>query len=169
MHIKRKSLNRPPLLHLSSYKHVTTAKPSAYWSGRFSSLHDRFLNEAFDVEDRVTSPSDAESTTSSMSSMIKSTTTGNGAQTLRIFQLLDNSCVSDDARRSLLLFRNMYAIRNRMPFLKVEIPPSPGEAQDEGEVADMEAGTGSSMGVIRKMSFMERLRGRKSSGKSIRG
>jgi hypothetical protein len=82
---------------------------------------------------------------------------------------LDDICTTDEARRSLIIFRNMYAIRTKMPELKMDLPRTPKLQEKLGEKLGSNVGSGEAPSAeSRKMSFMMKLRGRKSSGKSIR-
>ncbi|KAH7019073.1 NRDE protein-domain-containing protein [Ilyonectria destructans] len=69
---------------------INTAQPSAYWSGRFMALHDRFLAENDDSRCR------------------------------RVFHRLDSCCITDEARRSLHDWQQTYARRNGRPGLLPE-------------------------------------------------
>ena len=174
----RGSLLRSPPLEVSSETLpnifvVDEAKKTEYWCGRFTSLNDKFLNEAFDVSARPTEEDDVDSSRDSSLTIPKPSHPSSPDPDLlraqKVFRALDESCITDEARRSLMLFRNMYAIRMKMPDLKVEIPVSP--KPEEKEVLSSSLGSAGGGGMMsagfRKMSLMGMLRRRKSSGKSI--
>jgi hypothetical protein len=131
------------------------------------------LNDSFDVSARPVQEDEVESSCGSTASLRKSIQQ-KGKQSSdynrveEIFQRLDETCTTIEARRSLLIFRNMYAIKTKMPELKCDIPPTPRIEEDVKEEAlSLSVGSAGIGAGARKMSFMERLRGRKSSGKSI--
>jgi hypothetical protein len=136
-------------------------------------LNDRLLNDSFDVTTRPINEDEVESSSGSTVSLPR-TAQPSGKQSSesqrakRIFKTLDETCTTDAARRSLLIFRNMYAIRMKMPELKCEIPPTPKvEEEIKEELLSSSIGYGGVSGGNRKMSFIERLRGRKASSRSI--
>lgn len=124
---------------------ITTSQPSAYWSGRFVSLHDRFLSEEYSNEDAVSPYSSFGSfhaysmktdraavnsrpthlshstTTSALTSLTgskpRNTPSNKDARCLRIFQHLESLCVTSEARRSLLAWQQTYARRMNKPHL----------------------------------------------------
>ncbi|KAM0351886.1 hypothetical protein ACHAPU_002400 [Fusarium lateritium] len=125
---------------------ITTSQPSAYWSGRFVSLHDRFLAEEFSNEEAVTSSSpfgnpfephamttdrvavnfrpthlSHSTTTSALTSLSitkpRSPPSSKDARCMRIFKHLESLCATSDARRSLLAWQQTYARRMGKPQL----------------------------------------------------
>ncbi|KAF4968172.1 hypothetical protein FZEAL_10428 [Fusarium zealandicum] len=128
-------------------KHITAAQNSAYWSGRFMSLQDRFL--AADFEDEMdASPRlpffqpiqnkamthDRQAVNSRPTHLSHSTTTSaltsltsskprippgidDDTRCLRIFRRLDGFCATNEARRSLHDWQQAYARRMNRPCL----------------------------------------------------
>ncbi|KAF4973510.1 hypothetical protein FSARC_207 [Fusarium sarcochroum] len=136
---------------------ITTSQPSAYWSGRFSALHDRFLSEEFSNE-MAASPNSpfgqspqtpamttdrtavnsrpthlSHSTTTSALTSLTGTKPRNppsnkDARCLRIFQHLENLCTTSEARRSLLSWQQTYARRMGKP----QLLPQGGRMENKG-------------------------------------
>ncbi|KAH6992010.1 hypothetical protein EDB82DRAFT_494921 [Fusarium venenatum] len=130
---------------LANPNSITTSQPSAYWSGRFVSLHDRFLAEDFSNDDGVSSVSSdngfqtfamktdrvavnsrpthlSHSTTTSALTTLSGTKPRNkpsnkDARCLRVFQHLESLCTTAEARRSLLAWQQTYARRMKKPQL----------------------------------------------------
>jgi hypothetical protein len=131
-------------------------------------------NEAFDVDSRPTNEDDVDTSNESAANVPKPGASTKGVSCFdfgvakRVFQTLESACTTDEARRSLILFRNMYAINTKMEELKCELPPVPWK---ESKEITLSSSIGSGYRPVstgsRKMSFMGMLRGRKSSGKSI--
>ncbi|KAM0191022.1 hypothetical protein ACHAPQ_002529 [Fusarium lateritium] len=125
---------------------ITTSQPSAYWSGRFVSLHDRFLSEDFSNEKTVTTDSlfgysfephamttdrvavnsrpthlSHSTTTSALTSLTitkpRSPPSTKDARCMRIFEHLEGLCATNEARRSLLAWQQTYARRTGKPQL----------------------------------------------------
>ncbi|KAF5024196.1 hypothetical protein F66182_3710 [Fusarium sp. NRRL 66182] len=125
---------------------ITTSQPSAYWSGRFVALHDRFLSEDFRNEEQdSSSPPPGQmlqthamttdrlavnarpthlsysTTTSALTSLTgtkpRSPSSTKDARCMRIFEHLDSLCATSEARRSLLSWQQMYARRMGKPQL----------------------------------------------------
>ncbi|CAJ0547651.1 Ff.00g044050.m01.CDS01 [Fusarium sp. VM40] len=125
---------------------ITTSQPSAYWSGRFVSLHDRFLSEEFSNEKTVTSGSSFgnsfephamttdrvavnsrpthlshSTTTSALTSLTitkpRSSPSTKDARCKRIFEHLEGLCATSEARRSLFAWQQTYARRMGKPQL----------------------------------------------------
>ena len=173
----RQSIQRPPALDLlpvplPNIFVVDKAMPTKYWSGRFLSMSDRILNKQFDVETRPTGEDDVESSIDSSLPQSHHPTAKSNERKLeqdrafKVFRALDASCTTEEARRSLMIFRNMFAISEKMLELKVDIPPVQ-KPEDVKETLSSPS-TGSIMSAgLRKMSFKGMLRARKSSGKSI--
>ncbi|CEF76602.1 hypothetical protein FGSG_13397 [Fusarium graminearum PH-1] len=125
---------------------ITSSQPSAYWSGRFVSLHDRFLTEEFSTEGAVSKDSSSDNsfrafvmktdraavnsrpthlshstTTSALTSLTvtkpRNKTSTKDARCLRVFHHLENLCITIEARRSLLAWQQTYARRMDKPSL----------------------------------------------------
>ncbi|KAF4464492.1 hypothetical protein FALBO_8682 [Fusarium albosuccineum] len=125
---------------------ITTAQPSAYWSGRFVALNDRFLSEEFDkmvdtpvsppfmrpfqrqtiAPDRVAANArpthlSHSTTTSALTSLTSSRRVSSGsdedARYIRIFRHLNDLCTTNEARRSLHDWQQTYARRMGKPNL----------------------------------------------------
>ncbi|KAF9762840.1 hypothetical protein IL306_003308 [Fusarium sp. DS 682] len=135
---------------------ITTSQSSAYWSGRFVSLHDRFLAEEYSngeatmsdmspgnsfqyhaiTTDRVALNSRpthlSHSTTTSALTSLTGTrpctpSSTKDARCLRIFQHLESLCVTSEARRSLLAWQQSYARRVGKP----QLLPQGGRMEDK--------------------------------------
>ncbi|PTD05351.1 hypothetical protein FCULG_00001975 [Fusarium culmorum] len=125
---------------------ITSSQPSAYWSGRFVSLHDRFLTEEFSTEDAMSKDSSSDNTfrafamktdraavnsrpthlshsttTSALTNLTvtkpRNKTSTQDARCLRVFHHLENLCITIEARRSLLAWQQTYARRMNKPNL----------------------------------------------------
>jgi hypothetical protein len=139
------------------------------------SINDALMNESYGLHNP---PNGTASTASSSSSPAQAPPSGKPTapevqQALKVFERLEEYCVTREARRSLALFRNRWAMQSGMPFVAREIPaerrPSPGgdAANPAAEYLGKYGGLGS-QDPERKISFMERLKmkRRKSSGRS---
>ncbi|KAM0495096.1 hypothetical protein ACHAP8_008231 [Fusarium lateritium] len=131
---------------LANPNSITTSQPSAYWSGRFVSLHDRFLAEDFSNDDGVSSDSSFDNsfqmfamktdrvavnsrpthlsystTTSALTTLTgtkpRNKSSNKDARCLRVFQHLESLCITAEARRSLLAWQQTYARRVKKPQL----------------------------------------------------
>jgi hypothetical protein len=166
---------------LIASRQVHTAMPTGYWAGRFCSMNDALMNQIFDAESKSSgqfSPSSFTSDSSTESGRRRNGSKrpvappGSAEQALHVLRTLESMCVNDPARRSLLIFRNMYAINHDMPQLRVEVPKQSPVAvftnrseETSRKVSDSsttDTGCGQSRGGNRKFTFMDRLRGRKS-------
>jgi hypothetical protein len=157
------------------HKQVSKAQPAAYWAGRFISLKDSLLNGNFDLNRRITSPSEIDSNESSSSLIFvplnkDSMYTPEVQQAIHVFETLEKTCTTDAAVGSLLDFRNIWASNAKLPSVERYLSqrPRPNSWVPElGLEDDLNKSTGS-QGSYRKVSFMERLkmRSRKSSTKS---
>ncbi|KAF4345658.1 hypothetical protein FBEOM_315 [Fusarium beomiforme] len=135
---------------------ITTSQPSAYWSGRFVSLHDRFLAEEYSdgeatmsdfspgnlskyhaittdraaVNFRPTHLSHS-TTTSALTSLTgtrpRTPSSTKDARCLRIFQHLESLCTTSEAHRSLLAWQQSYARRVGKP----QLLPQGGRMEDK--------------------------------------
>ncbi|QDS75641.1 hypothetical protein FKW77_006951 [Venturia effusa] len=172
---------------------VHTTMPNAYWAGRFCGLNDQIMNSMSDAEHHASGFFSPKSFTSYESDALSRrpdgrrhpvAPPGSAAQALHVLQLLESMCTTDHAKISLLKFRNVYADTHFMPALKVEVPKLSLQvfrsmAEDAKKKQKEEAASRKTSGSStdsnapggRKMTFMDRLRGRKSrlsSGKSNR-
>ncbi|KAL7951533.1 hypothetical protein V8C42DRAFT_304359 [Trichoderma barbatum] len=147
---------------------VCNAQSSAYWSGRFVALHDRFSSENLAAEARESRQSLANSfsaqaktpysslyqrtshlptstTTSALRTFMTSSNTPSvteeDARCRRVFDHLDSLCTTAEARRSLHAWQQTYARRHGRPSLL----PEGGSMEEKGLMAKI---FGSS--VIRK-------------------
>jgi hypothetical protein len=126
------------------------------------------LNDSFDISSRLIKEDDEVYSSSPIIPLLK-TKQPKGKQhsdfkrAEKIFQSLDDECTADEARRSLLVFRNMYAIKMKMRELKTEIPPT----LKGGEKVKAFGSSGGISAGQQKINFIERFRGRKSSGRNI--
>ncbi|KAF4449067.1 hypothetical protein F53441_7611 [Fusarium austroafricanum] len=134
---------------------ITKSQPSAYWSGRFVTLHDRFLAEDYSSEGDTPSGSSLgnlfephamttdrvavnyrpthlsySTTTSALTSltgtMPRKPPSTKDARCLRIFQHLESLCTTNEARRSLLAWQQTYARRMGKP----QFLPKGGRMED---------------------------------------
>ncbi|UKZ49880.1 hypothetical protein TrVGV298_004133 [Trichoderma virens] len=147
---------------------ISNAQSSAYWSGRFVALHDRFSSENLAADARESRRSLADSfsaqtktpytslyqrtshlptstTTSALKTLMTSSNTPSvteeEARCRRIFDHLDSLCTTTEARRSLHAWQQTYARRHGRPSLL----PEGGSMEERGFMAKI---FGSS--VIRK-------------------
>ncbi|KAM5346365.1 hypothetical protein ACJ41O_009370 [Fusarium nematophilum] len=120
---------------------ISTAQPSAYWSGRFIALHDRFMAEEFEkrmtnlapafppgqfIDTQVMTPYSLaanfrpthlsySTTTSALTSLASSkpriAPANDDNLCLRVFRHLDSLCTTNEARRSLHDWQQAYARR----------------------------------------------------------
>ncbi|TID25014.1 hypothetical protein E6O75_ATG04219 [Venturia nashicola] len=160
--------------------HVTM--PNSYWAGRFCGLNDQIMNSVFDLDDKTPdhfTPTSFTSYDSDASGRRPDgrkrpvAPPGSAAQALHVLQLLESMCMTDQARISLLKFRNFYADNHSMPMLKVEVPKLPiqvfknmaeeAKKKQKEEAADRKtSGSSTESNGGKKITFMDRLRGRKS-------
>ncbi|OPB36634.1 hypothetical protein A0O28_0057140 [Trichoderma guizhouense] len=147
---------------------ISNAQSSAYWSGRFMALHDRFSSENLAADARESRQSLAGScsaqaktpysslyqrtshlptstTTSALRTLMTSSNTPSvteeDTRCRRVFDYLDSLCITIEARRSLHAWQQAYARRNGRPSLL----PEGGSMEEKGFMAKI---FGSS--VIRK-------------------
>lgn len=144
---------------------IINAHSSAYWTGRFMALQDRFSSEnlAVDARESRLSPTDSfsvqprtpyssmhqrashlpNSTTTSalrnlMTSSSNSEISEEDARARRVFDHLDSLCSTPEARRSLRIWQQAYARRHNSPYLLPE---------------------GGSMGTVEAKGFLSKLFG----------
>lgn len=161
---------------------VHTTMPNAYWAGRFCGLNDQIMNSVFDLEAKTPdhfSPTSFTSYDSDASGRRPDgrkrpvAPPGSAAQALHVLQLLESMCTNDHARISLLKFRNVYADNHGMPILKVEVPKlaiqvfknmaEEAKKKQKEEAANRKtSGSSNESNGGKKITFMDRLRGRKS-------
>ncbi|RFU73161.1 hypothetical protein TARUN_9091 [Trichoderma arundinaceum] len=145
---------------------VGSAQSSAYWSGRFVALHDRFSSENLASDARESRQSLADSfsaqqktpysslyqrashipnsaTTSALRSFMTSSNTPSineeDARCRRVFDYLDSLCITDEARRSLHVWQQAYARRHGRPSLL----PEGGSMEEKGLMARIFRGSAS--------------------------
>jgi hypothetical protein len=177
-----RALLETPLSPSLASKQVHVGMPSGYWAGRFCSLNDQFMNQVFDGES--TPPelsicsfiSDSASVSSRRTDGMKRPIAPPGSleQALQHLQTLESMCTTEQARRSLFLFRNMYANNHDMPQLRVEIQKESPVAIFKTQSGDgtrkvSESSTASNGRGQSRFAFMNRLRGRKSRMSSGKG
>ncbi|KAI9764694.1 MAG: hypothetical protein M1840_008086 [Geoglossum simile] len=78
-------------------RQVREAQPASYWSGRFTALNDRFCNENMALTTSKRMPEDR--------------------RTRRIFILLENLCVTKEAKESLKNFQSVYLANHKYAHL----------------------------------------------------
>ncbi|KAL7820705.1 hypothetical protein V8C26DRAFT_365535 [Trichoderma gracile] len=144
---------------------IRNAHSSAYWTGRFMALHDRFSSENLAIDAREPRPSLADSfsvqpktpyssmyqrashlptstTTSALRSLMTSSSNSSiseeDARARRVFDHLDSLCSTPEARRSLHIWQQAYARRHNSPYLLPE---------------------GGSMGIVEAKGFLSKLFG----------
>lgn len=137
---------------------VSIAQSSAYWSGRFMALHDRFSSEnlaadAFESRQSLansfsTRPKTPYSTLHQRASHLPNSTTTSAlrsfmasssvspeneedARCRRVFDHLDRLCTTAEARRSLHIWQQAYARRHSRPSLL----PEGGTMEEKGLMA----------------------------------
>ncbi|RGP63837.1 hypothetical protein FLONG3_9731 [Fusarium longipes] len=165
---------------LTDPNQITTSQPSAYWSGRFVSLHDRFLAEEFNSEDVFSSDSSfgsgfqaftmktdrvavnsrpthlSHSTTTSALTNLTGTKPRNkpstkDARCMHIFQHLESLCATSEARRSLLAWQQTYARRMNKPHLL----PQGGSMENKSLMGRIfSGGKGTNSGIRRSLPVM---------------
>ncbi|KAF5981355.1 hypothetical protein FCOIX_4250 [Fusarium coicis] len=162
--------------------HITTSQPSAYWSGRFVSLHDRFLAEEYSngeasawgsspghpfqycamTTDRVAVNSrpthlSHSTTTSALTSLTgtkpRTPPCSKDARCLRIFQHLESLCTTGEARRSLVAWQQSYARRVGKP----QLLPQGGRMEDKSLMGKI-FGTNPDKGGRRSLPAMSESR-----------
>ncbi|EXA41253.1 hypothetical protein FOVG_09759 [Fusarium oxysporum f. sp. pisi HDV247] len=163
-------------------RHITTSQPSAYWSGRFVSLHDRFLAEEYSngeatpsgsspgnpfqyhamTTDRVAVNSrpthlSHSTTTSALTSLTgtkpRTPPCNKDARCLRIFQHLESLCITSEARRSLVAWQQSYARRVGKP----QLLPQGGRMEDKSLMGKL-FGTNQNKGGRRILPAMSESR-----------
>ncbi|KAL6870560.1 hypothetical protein J3F83DRAFT_687448 [Trichoderma novae-zelandiae] len=144
---------------------ISNAQSSAYWTGRFMALHDRFSSENLAADARESRLSQADSfsiqpktpyssmyqrashlpnstTTSALRHLMTSSSTSSiseeDARARRVFDHLDSLCNTHEARRSLHIWQQAYARRHKNPYLLPD---------------------GGSMGTLEAKGFMAKLFG----------
>lgn len=160
---------------LDDPKEVHITKTNAYWAGRFCGLNDHIMNSVFDsesIESGHFSPNSFTSYDSDASGRRPDgykrpvAPPGSAAQALHVLQLLESMCTTDQARISLLKFRNVYANNHCMPILKVEVPKLSIQGfknmPEQANRKTSDSSTKSNGSGSKKITFMDRLRGRKS-------
>lgn len=99
-------------------RQVTQAQPPAYWSGRYTSLHDRLLNEATEVHPASSNPSAPSGPGSEEDSLFRLAGSAHGeAHAQRILDLLYSACMTEEAMRSLRIWQISFAQARQIPGL----------------------------------------------------
>ncbi|KAF2167005.1 hypothetical protein M409DRAFT_54224 [Zasmidium cellare ATCC 36951] len=151
---------------------VYRAEPLAYWTGRFSSLNDRYRNQDLlaSINLGPESPSNQSSPFAHTSDKSKSETdkmhtpAANTARMRRAVERLYFQCANDEARESFLKWQKQLAVALSLPELArpvvgkscaLEMSLREGGQQGNGSSPGMPLSAG------RKISFMDRLLGRR--------
>ncbi|KAL7918037.1 hypothetical protein ACQKWADRAFT_305253 [Trichoderma austrokoningii] len=140
------------------FMRISTAQSSAYWSGRFVALHDKYSSEhlakeAIESRQSLTNsfsarPKTPYSTLHQRASHLPNSTTTSAlrsfmtssnvtpeneedARCRRVFDHLDSLCATDDARHSLHVWQQAYARRHGRPSLL----PEGGVMEERGLMA----------------------------------
>lgn len=155
---------------------ILRAEPVAYWTGRFSTLNDRYRNEeliaslptAMDVVRESSRPDFSRSSTSSNAAWPRKSSTNkmhtpqaNTARMRRAVVALYALCGNDEARDSFSKWQAQLAIALRNPELRRPVRGMGKMSGCQLEMSLREDGTPSSVGSGRKPSFMDRILGRR--------
>lgn len=172
---QRTTVNAKPTTKVENL--IFRAEPVAYWTGRFSSLNDRYRNEdltaslptAMDVV-RESSYSDLSCSSGSLNNPWPSKTStdrmhtprANTARMRRAVVELYGLCGNDEARDSFSKWQAQLAIALRNPELGRPVKGSGKMSGCQLEMSMKEEGTPTSVGSgSRKPSFMDRILGRR--------
>ncbi|GIZ38528.1 hypothetical protein CKM354_000194400 [Cercospora kikuchii] len=133
---------------------ITSAQPLTYWTGRFSSLNDRYRNEELSATD-LSSPSILKFETDKMH------TTEAGYRRMRkAIQHLYSLCATPEAEQSFFVWQKAVAGALAIPELARSVPvPESRTCAFEMSLKSDESFTPPS--EARKMNFMDRLLGRR--------
>ncbi|KAF2210217.1 hypothetical protein CERZMDRAFT_99630 [Cercospora zeae-maydis SCOH1-5] len=133
---------------------VTSAQPLTYWTGRFSSLNDRYRNEELAATD-LSNPSIAKFETDKMH-----TTEASHRRMRKAIQHLHSLCVTAEAERSFFVWQKAVAGALAIPELARSVPATESRTCAlEMSLRSDESFTPPS--ETRKMNFMDRLLGRR--------
>lgn len=115
----------PSLASARLVRQVTQAQPPSYWSGRYTSLNDRLLNEAMDTCSSFPNPfvpgkpGKAEEELSRLAGSVHGE-----AHAQHILDLLYAACVTEEALRSLRIWQLSFGRLRHMPNLATYTPAS---------------------------------------------
>ncbi|KAM3421472.1 hypothetical protein BST61_g1865 [Cercospora zeina] len=133
---------------------VTSAQPLTYWTGRFSSLNDRYRNEELAATD-LSNPSIAKFETDKMH-----TTAASHRRMRKAIQHLHSLCVTAEAEQSFFVWQQAVAGALAIPELARSVPVTESRTCAlEMSLRSDESFTPPS--ETRKLNFMDRLLGRR--------
>ncbi|UJO19830.1 uncharacterized protein CLAFUR5_10006 [Fulvia fulva] len=139
---------------------VRVYEPPAYWTGRFSTLNDRYRNEEL-LECNILTPSRSSEDWVPKSHTDKiHTPDANCARMRRAIELLHSQCATDEAKRSFYVWQKQLAVALQTPELAKPVAGA-RHCQLEMSLKDHSSSPGSPFGSGRKVSFLDRLLGRK--------
>lgn len=159
-------------LLLTSPFQVFHAEPLAYWTGRFSSLNDRYRNQDLLASLNLGPDSPASTTSPFTTTTDKSKTetdklhtpAANTARMRRAVEHLYYQCGNDEARESFLKWQKQLAVALSLPELARPIGAKncalEMSLKEEGHQGSSPGG-GLTLSAGRKISFMDRLLGRR--------
>lgn len=138
---------------------VLDAQPTSYWSGRLSSLLDRYQGQEL-----FASIESAEGMAMRTETDKLHAPSASVARTRRAFEELYSTCATDEAKESFIAFQMQYAALQNDPQLAKSVGPRPMYISLNGsgkstKTASTDLGSQSS-GSGRKVSFVDRLLGR---------
>ncbi|EME41342.1 hypothetical protein DOTSEDRAFT_64677 [Dothistroma septosporum NZE10] len=139
---------------------VNPRAPPAYWTGRFSTLNDRYRNEEL-LESNILTPTRAAGDWIPKSDTDKiHTPDANCARMRRAIEFLYTQCATDEAKRSFYIWQKQLAVASSMPELAKPVAGA-RHCQLEMSLKDHSSSPGSPFGSGRKVSFFDRILGRK--------
>lgn len=161
---------------------VTEAQPLAYWTGRFSTLNDRYRNEeltASSLPSHQFSPSDTSKWHAKRDTDKMHTNEANTARMRRAIEHLYSLCLTDEAKHSFLVWQKACASALGITELSRPIHGSEGFARNwnlemslrSTSMMNLASGIGSSgtppSSESRKISLMDRLLGRRQKSSAL--
>ncbi|KXS98630.1 hypothetical protein AC578_10067 [Pseudocercospora eumusae] len=175
---QRMARSRADSLHLLPGA-ITTAQPLAYWTGRFSSLNDRYRNEdlaASFLPSQHTSPTESPCQWHTKSETDKMhTTEANTKRMRRAVEHLYSLCATDQAKESFLKWQK--AVANALGTPELARPVNGSEESRKGWNLEMSlrsssmanlAGSHTSGGENRRFTgFVDRLLGRRQKSEAL--